>query len=131
MNAYALIGLIFVVSLGLLIAPFVAAGTNRMRSPLQIVFASAQFLPVVLAVIYFEYAETHLRIPIFSYERPPFSFVVEAVVALQIGVTSALMWKYQSSPLRKLLWVGLAAVGSAAFSFVAFGVVNCMNGNCF
>lgn len=131
MNVLTLVALIVVASLALLIAPFILKSSPPSASPIGGGLSLIQLLPVSLAVIYFEYAESHLRIPIFSYERPHYSYVIGAIAILQLFVTTALVWNRPWSGFRKLILVCAAIVGSMAIAFIAVGVVSCINGNCF
>ncbi|WP_141211444.1 hypothetical protein [Rhodoferax sp. TH121] len=131
MNAVTLAALIAVVSLVFLIAPLIFQSSVFSGGPTRGASLLIQMLPVSLVAIYFDYAESHSRIPIFSYERPHYSSVIGAVALLQFVVTTALVWNSPFSQLRKFIFVCAAVVGAAAFSFIAGGVTSCMHGNCF
>jgi hypothetical protein len=131
MNVPTLLALIAIASLVFLIAPFILKGSSPSGRAFRGALSLIQLLPVSMAAIYFEYAETHLRIPIFSYERPHYSYVIGVVAILQIIVTTALVWAHPVSQIRKIILVCGAVFASVALSYIAVGVVNCINGNCF
>ena len=124
--------LVSAVALALLVAPIASfLGRSRSRPWHGVGAVVAQLLPVALTVVYLQYAETHSRIPIFRYERPPMSLVFGAVALLQAVASGALLSSGSASALRKRLWVSASVLGAVALSFVATGVVACANGNCF
>ena len=131
MNAVTFAALTLAVALAFLIAPLTFQSSVPSGGSIGAARIIIQLLPVSLVAIYFYYSESHSRIPIFSYERPHYSFVIGAVATLQFFVTTALVWNHPLAQLRKLILVCAAVFGAAAFSFIAGGVVSCMHGNCF
>lgn len=121
--------LLFAVSALMLLAPVAAVsadwGSGRFFARLLL-----QLLPVLLVTAFFQYAETHMRIPLFSYERPSRSAVFLAVAALQFVATLVVLRPYVGSVAKKAMYVAGAGVGVVGVAVVALGVVSCMNGNC-
>jgi hypothetical protein len=132
MNLVAFLFCATIVALVLVAAPVaVALSFSRPPASIQVCGWAAQFLPVLLSVAYFEHAETHLSIPLYSYARP-------APLAL-FGIVAAIQWLATIGVLRgfglqmKEASIGAvpAAAGAIGLSFILQGVVACMNGNCF
>jgi uncharacterized sodium:solute symporter family permease YidK len=69
MSAIAVALLLFAVSALMLLVPLGVAsleyGSGRFFAMVLL-----QLLPVLLVIAFFQYAETHMRIPLFSFERP-------------------------------------------------------------
>lgn len=132
MNIATLALLIVVASAAMMLGPLTArAQVRRVPIPALTGLFVLQLLPLALALGYLQYAETHMRIPIFSYSRPSWGAVC-GLLALAQGVASGIV--FGSFALSRIRWCGyvagscLAAVGIA---FVGSGVIACMNGNCF
>ena len=132
MSALAVALLLAAASLALLVVPVVSlVGLPRAVTVRGFALAMLQLLPVVLAVAYVQYAETHSRIPLFGYGRPPISLVFGAVALVQVVASALVVWPCAVSAARKSIGVAAAAIGAVGLLLVATGVVACANGNCF
>ncbi len=132
MSVFTLALVVLAVSLAALIGPVLAVGRSRQWAAGHVGAALlVQSLPVIAAAVYLQYAESHLRIPIFSYTRPSIGTVFVVVAVVQALATAAILWPHNKSTKSNVLYIGLAAVAAVGFTFIVTGVVACANGNCF
>jgi len=132
MSVFTLALVVLVASVAALVGPVFAVGQSRQWTAGHIGAALlVQSLPIVVAAGYLQYAESHLRIPIFSYARPSTGTVFVVVAVVQALTTASIFWRRNKSAKNNALYIGLAAIAAIGFTFVVTGVVACANGNCF
>lgn len=132
MSALAVTLLLFAVSVLMVLAPVaVVLHTTNGRSYRLFAILLVEVLPVFLVTAYFQYAETHMRIPLFSFERPSRSAVFLVVAALQVVATMVVLRAYGGSAAKKVAYNAGASVGAVGVAVVALGAISCLNGNCF
>jgi hypothetical protein len=132
MNALVVVVLIFAASVFLLIAPAIRVLrlTHTSRG-CAVGILLVQFLPVILVVAYYWYSSSHLRIPLFSYQRPTFEQVSAVIAMLQFIGTASILWAAQLSLKWKSLFTVGAVLASVGVAAIGSAVSECANGNCF
>jgi hypothetical protein len=113
----------------MLLAPLVSR--RSAPAPAVAFLYLVQLIPAVLAIAYFQYAETHMRIPFYSYSRPSFVVVLGSLLVLQCMVTWLVLSRLSLRGVRKVAYTALSGLAAIGIAFVGSGVVACVNGNCF
>lgn len=132
MSALVIALLLLAVSVLMLLAPVtVVSHTQHGRSYRFFAILLVQVLPVFLVTAFFQYSETHLQIPLLSFERPSRSAVFSVVAALQFVATTVVLRAYDGSFVKKAAYIAGASVGAVGVAVIALGVISCLNGNCF
>jgi len=120
------------VSIVFLVTPIVAALRAGASSALPgFGVLVIHFSPVILAVIYFQYSESHPRIPVFSYERPPIAGLYACLAVLQALATGLALFRQRLKALAVVACAAMSVVDCLGVAFLAQGVVACAHGNCF